>query len=1018
MTLPELSIKRHVLAFMLSAVLVLFGIISYQRIGMDRFPQIEFPVVSVTTALQGANPDIVDASITNIIETTVNSVPGIEHIQSTSSPGISVVAITFNLDKDVDVGFNEVQSKVNQVLRRLPEQADPPVVAKVETNAQPVMWLALQGDRTQQQLNQYATNVLKKKLETIDGVGEVRLGGRRDRTIRVNLLPSRMAAFGITTQDLTAAFAREHVQLPGGFLVGKNSEHLLKLDMEFHRLDARRTMIVAHRHGAPIRLRDVAELEDGLEDYRQLARFNSKSTVGLGLVKIANANTVAIVDEVQRRLDQELRPQLPPGMTISIASNNALYIQEIIDALKEHVIEGTLLAALIVWLFLRSVRSTLIIAVSIPVSLMGSVAVMYFSGFTFNTMTLLALLLLIGVVVDDSIVVLENIFRHREKLDPDPVSSALNGSREVVFAVIAATLSLVCIFAPVIFMGGIVGRFFQAFAVVVTFGVLVSLFISLTLTPMLCSRYLTVQKKHGRLYYAFDAFFHAMDRVYVGLLGWALAHRWKVVLLTLLAVASSVFFFAEVDREFAPEEDEGRFLVNIKTPLGSSVDYTNSRLREVEQVLGSHPEIATYFTAIGLGRAGQVNQGFAFVRMQDRDQRSVRQQDTLKQLRVEFARIPGVRAFAAPVPIVSGQRGEPLQFNLAGPNLQEVARLAELLQQKLAALPGLGKVDLDMQLDLPQLVMRVDRSRATSLGISAEDVASAVNVLTGGVDIAKYNDEPGDGERYDIRIKAKEGSIVQPADLAAIYLRSSEGALVRLDAVASFEQKLGAAVIGRYDLQYAASFYSTPTVPLGEAVSRVQAVAAEILPTGYSVRMVGQAEEFGKTTQNMLFAFALALILLYMVLASQFNSFLQPLIIMLAQPLAIIGGVMALWLTGHSLNIYSMIGLVLLIGLVAKNSILLVDLTNQLREKGVAIDVALQEACPIRLRPVLMTSLTIILALLPSALGLGAGAETNGPLSVAVIGGMVTSTLLTLVVVPAVYSLAMHGVDRFHARQG
>jgi HAE1 family hydrophobic/amphiphilic exporter-1 len=827
-----------------------------------------------------------------------------------------------------------------------------------------------------------------------------------------------MAAFGITTQDLTAAFAREHVQLPGGFLVGKNSEHLLKLDMEFHRLDALRSMIVAHRNGAPIRLRDVAELEDGLEDYRQLARFNSKSTVGLGLVKIANANTVAIVDEVQRRLDQELRPQLPPGMTISIASNNALYIQEIIDALKEHVIEGTLLAALIVWLFLRSVRSTLIIAVSIPVSLMGSVAVMYFSGFTFNTMTLLALLLLIGVVVDDSIVVLENIFRHREKLDPDPVSSALNGSREVVFAVIAATLSLVCIFAPVIFMGGIVGRFFQAFAVVVTFGVLVSLFISLTLTPMLCSRYLTVQKKHGRLYYAFDAFFHAMDRVYVGLLGWALAHRWKVVLLTLLAVASSVFFFAEVDREFAPEEDEGRFLVNIKTPLGSSVDYTNSRLREVEQVLGSHPEIATYFTAIGLGRAGQVNQGFAFVRMQDRDQRSVRQQDTLKQLRVEFARIPGVRAFAAPVPIVSGQRGEPLQFNLAGPNLQEVARLAELLQQKLAALPGLGKVDLDMQLDLPQLVMRVDRSRATSLGISAEDVASAVNVLTGGVDIAKYNDEPGDGERYDIRIKAKEGSIVQPADLAAIYLRSSEGALVRLDAVASFEQKLGAAVIGRYDLQYAASFYSTPTVPLGEAVSRVQAVAAEILPTGYSVRMVGQAEEFGKTTQNMLFAFALALILLYMVLASQFNSFLQPLIIMLAQPLAIIGGVMALWLTGHSLNIYSMIGLVLLIGLVAKNSILLVDLTNQLREKGVAIDVALQEACPIRLRPVLMTSLTIILALLPSALGLGAGAETNGPLSVAVIGGMVTSTLLTLVVVPAVYSLAMHGVDRFHARQG
>jgi HAE1 family hydrophobic/amphiphilic exporter-1 len=1012
MTLPELSIKRHVLAWMLSGVLVLFGIISYQRIGVDRFPYIEFPVISVSTTEKGANPDIIDASITNVIETSVNSVPGIEHIQSSSSPGVSNVTITFNLDKRVDVAFNEVQTKVNQVLKRLPRDADPPVVAKVETGASPIMWMALRGDRTQQQLNQYALNVLKKRLETINGVGEVRLGGRRDRTIRVNLLPERMAAMGVTAQDLQNAFNNEHVQLPGGFMVGQKSEYLFKLDMEFHKLSDLGTMIVAYRDGAAIRLNDVAEIEDGLGDFRQLAHFNGERTVGLGIVKIANANTVAIIDEVQRRLKTEIRPQLPPGMSIEIASNDALYIQELIYALLEHLVAGTLLAAAIVWLFLRSIRSTLIIATAIPVSLLGAVAVMYFGGYTFNVMTLLALLLLIGVVVDDAMVVLENIFRHREHLDSDPVSAALNGSKEVAFAVLAATLSLVSIFAPVIFMSGIVGQFFKSFAVVVSFGVLVSLFVSLTLTPMLCSRYLKVSTRHGRFYYVLDRFFRGMDNVYRTLLRLALNHRWKVLLITLLAVLSSAWFFQQVKKEFIPEEDEGRFIVYLKTPLGSSIDYTNNRLVQVEQVLGRHPEIATYFTGIGIGQTGQVNQGFAYVRMQDRDKRTIRQQDTLKKLRQEFALIPGVRAFPAPVPIVQGQRGDPLQFNLSGPNLGQVASLAQQVQQKLSNVSGMGKVDLDMQLDLPELVMNIDRTRTADLGLSAQDVAFSLNMLTGGIDIAKYNDEPSDGERYDIRIKAKVGSFGQPADLTRIYLRNRDGDMVRLDTVASFKPVLGAAVIGRFDLQYAANFYGTPSLPLGEAVTKVQQTAKPLLSPGYAIKFTGQAEEFGKTAKYMTFAFIMAMMLLYMVLASQFNSFLQPFIIMLAQPLAIIGGVMALWLTGHTLNIFSMIGLVLLIGLVAKNSILLVDLTNQRRTQGMAIDEALQDACPIRLRPVLMTSATIILALLPAALGFGAGAETNGPLSVAVIGGMFTSTLLTLVVVPAVYSLAMHGVER------
>ena len=1006
MTFPELSVRRHVLAWMLSAVLVLFGVIAFTRIGMDRLPYIEFPVVSITTTLKGANPDIVDSSITNIIETAVNGVPGIEHVQSSSSPGVSIVSITFGLEKNIDVAFNEVQAKVNQVLRRLPQGTDPPVVAKMETNASPIFWMALQGDRTQQQMNQYALNVVKKKLETIDGVGEIRLGGRRDRTIRVNLLPDRMAALAISAQDIATAFANEHVQMAGGFVVGATTENLVKLDLEYHRLDSLAEMVVVQRNGVAVRLKEVAELEDDLTDNRQLARFNGAMTVGIAVIKVANANTVAIVDRVQEKLAREIEPQLPPGLTITVVSSDASFILDIVNSLKQHLIEGTLLASLVVWFFLRSLRSTLIIALAIPASLMGAVAVIYFFGYTLNSMTMLALLLLIGVVVDDAIVVLENIFRHREEIDPEPVSAAVNGSNEVVFAVIAATLSLVSIFAPVIFLSGVIGQFFRSFAVVVTFGVLVSLFVSLTLTPMLCSRYLRVEKQHGRLYHLLDGMLGGMDRLYTRLLEGALRHRWWVVLITILIVATSAFFFLNVGKTFLPEEDEGRFRVSLRTPLGSSIDYTESKLKEVEAILKTHSEIHTEFSLIGLGTAGQVNQAMVLVRMAPREERKRSQQEVLATIRQEVAGVAGARAFASPLSLVSaGQRGEPLQFVLTGDNLDEVGRLSKEFQQKFSSAPGIGRVDSDIQLDLPQLVFLPDRLRIANANLASADVALAVNMLTGGIDIAKFNDEPGDGQRYDIRVKAKDGTFTQPTDLSKIFVRSRDGKMVRLDSVASFEERLGPAVIGRFDLQYSATFYATPTIPLGDAVALARSTAAELLPAGYQVKMIGQAEEFDKTMKYMVFTFGLALVLLYMVLASQFNSFLQPAIVMLAQPLAIVGGVAALWAFGQTLNIFSMIGLTLLIGLVAKNSILLVDLTNQRREQGMTVDAALRNACPIRMRPVLMTSATVILALAPASLGLGPGAETQQPLAIAVIGGMISSTLLTLVVVPAVYSL-------------
>jgi HAE1 family hydrophobic/amphiphilic exporter-1 len=1018
---------------MISGLLVLFGLIAYGRIGIDRMPNVELPVISVSTTLRGANPEIMDTSVTNLIESAVNTTPGIEHIQSTSSPGFSNVTITFALEKNIDVAFNEVQSKVNQTLRRLPGDADPPVVQKLETNAQPIMWLALHGDRTVQQLNLYAQNVIKKKLENINGVGEVRLGGRRDRTIRVNLNPERMAAYKITAGDLTMAFQKEHIQLPGGFLVGSHAEQLLKLDLEFHDLKSLAELVISYKSGAPIRLKDVAEIEDGLTDNRQVARFNGKPTIGLGIVKISNANTVAIIDAVNQKLNEDIRPNLPPGLTLDISTNDADFIHEMVQTLQDHLVEGTLFAALIVLIFMRSFSSTLMICLEIPVSLFGAIAVMYFAGYTFNSMTLLALLLLIGIVVDDAIVVRESILRHMsgeigtalplaDKNNPLAIrrfrtQATINGSQEVVFAVLASTAALVCIFAPVIFMEGMMGKFFKSFAVVVTFGVLVSLLVSLTLTPMLCAHYLKVQPKQNKIYLSLGHFFNRMDLAYHKLLTVVLNHRWLVLVVTLLLVLSSGYFLKNLDKDFVPEMDEGRFMVNIKTPLGSNLNYTESRLKLIEDALAPHrDQIASYFAAIGMGSQGQVNQGMMFVTLKPKEMRSMKQQDIIKSLRKKFDEIPGVRAAPSAISIVRGQRSEKLQFNLTGPNLQQVGALSLALQQKLNETPGMGKVDLDMQLDLPQYVMHVDRVRAASLGITSSDIANAITVFTGGLDIAEYNDAISDGQRYKIRLKAKDSDFSQIADVNKIYLRTKSGELTRLDSVVTFKQELGAAVIGRYDLQYAANLYSNPSMPLGEASQKVDEAAKNLLPAGYSIGLTGQALEMQKTVKNTAFIFILAFVLLYMVLASQFNSFIQPMIVMLAQPLAIIGGLFALWLTNHSLNIYSMIGLVLLIGLVAKNSILLVDLTNQLREKGTGINEALLEACPVRLRPVIMTSLTLILALFPAALGLGAGAETNGPLAVAVIGGMISSTLLTLVVVPAAYSLVMHGVARFEAR--
>ena len=637
MNLAAVSIKNHVLTYMLSLVLILFGIISYNRIGVDRLPEIEFPVLSVTTILPGGDPDIIDASVTNIIESAVNSISGIEDVQSSSLAGVSVVVVKFELSKEIDVAFNELQAKINEVIRLLPTDAETPIVKKLDVGGAPILWLSLEGDRTLQQLNLYAKNVIKKRLETVSGIGSVLIAGERERTIRINLDTQRMANLSIAVSDVVNAFQREHIKLPGGFLVKSVNEQQLKLDLEYHDLEHLKNLLVNHRDHLPVYLHEIADVKDGLEDFRRYASYNGMPNVGMGMVKISGANTVSIIEEVKRRLDEDILPKLPAGMQLKIISDDGDLITNIIDGLKAHLVEGTLLAALVVWLFLKSMRSTLIVATAIPVSLMGAIAAIYFAGFTFNTMTMLGLLLLIGVVVDDAIVVLENVFRHMEKTpDDEPEKVAIRATNQVIFAIIAATFTLVSLFGAVVFMDGIIGRFINSFAVVVVFGVIISLFVSITLTPVLCARFLRIKKKHSVLYQRLESFFQGMEKFYRTMLSFSISNRFLIIVLAALTVLSSGWFLSQLGKEFSPEADEARFIVSIKAPLGSSIEYTLGKLNEVENLLLGHEEVNGLFSTIGTGSRGQVNKAKIYVNLVPTHERDIHQSKVLDKVQKDL----------------------------------------------------------------------------------------------------------------------------------------------------------------------------------------------------------------------------------------------------------------------------------------------------------------------------------------------------------------------------------------------
>jgi len=1003
MKLSDTAIQRPVLTTMFIAAFLIFGIVGYQRIGIDLYPEVEFPVVTVTTILRGASPEVVESEVTDVLEEEISTIEGVDEIRSQSFEGLSNVIVTFVLEKDIDVAAQEVREKVAVATARLPRDIEPPVVQKLDISASPIMWIAVSGDRPYRELSYYADKVIKERLQMVRGVGSIVLGGFRDREIHVWLDQDRLEAYGLSPLDVMRAIQTKHVELPAGRIENREQELTIKVMGEYTSVAELNELTVAYRQGAPVRLRDLGRVEDGEEDTRTIARFNRKPAIGLGVRKQSGTNTVEVADRVKAAL-AEIRKELPPGITAQVAFDASEFIKKSMGDVQFDILFGALLTSAVILLFLRNARTTLISVIAIPTSLIGTFAFMNALGFTINNMTMLALSLAVGIVIDDAIVVLENIFRHMERLRQPRLVAAREGTREIAFAVIAATFSIAAVFLPVAFMKGIIGRFFIQMGLTVVIAILISLVVSLTLTPMLCSRFMRLEERHGRIYTALEQGFRAVERAYRSALAFALRRRALVVGSALLLFILSLGLSRFIGREFFTPADESRFIVRFETPLGWSIERIDAVARQAEEILFSHPEVRGAF--VGTGFFGSVNQGIMFVSLVPKSQREVSQQQLMDTLRKELSAIPDLTVAVESVsPIGGGQRNTDIQYILEGPSLEDLAARSQLLEQRLKRSPGFVDVDTDLELTKPEAKVYINREKAEDLGLDIATITQAINILMGGVDVAKFKEG---GERYDIHLRALPGDRDLPSDLDRITVVSRDGRRVKLSNVIEVVESAGPNVINRYNRQRAVTLYANlQGKPQGEALAEVGRLIAETFPNapGYRAELAGRSREFQRSFQYLGTALALSILIIYMVLASQFESFVHPFTIMLSLPLATVGVFGLLLLTGKTLNIFSYLGIIMLVGIVTKNAILLVDFTNQLRARGLERTAAILQAGPIRLRPILMTAITTIAGMVPVSLALSEGGETRAPLAVTVIGGMLTSTFLTLLVIPVVYTL-------------
>ena len=1021
MKLSEISIQRPVFATVMNVAIVLFGVISFTRLPVREYPDIDPPIVSVTTYYRGASPSVVETEITDILEEQFATLEGVKTLTSSSREQGSVITIEFELKRDVDEATNDVRDRVSRVSGSLPREAEDPVVEKVDTNAQPIFWIAVSSDRhSGLELTEVADLLLKEKLQRLPGVGSVFIGGERRYAMRVWLDPQRMAARGLTAEDVESAIRGANAEIPGGRVEGEGREFAVRTRGDLSTPEEFAAIAVAQNGNDLVRLADVAEVEVGAEDERTVARYNGRSAIGLGIVKQSKASTIDVAAEVRKALP-ELGRLLPAGMRLDVAYDSSTFISDSVKEVSNTLLIAVALVILVIFVFLKSLRATVIPTVAIPTSIIGTFAVMALFGFTVNILTLLALVLAIGLVVDDAIVVLENVYRHME-MGKDRRRAAFDGSNEIGFAVLATTISLVAVFVPVAFLQGSIGRLFNEFGLSVAVAVLISGFVALTLTPMLCSRMLRPLHGTGTGWASrsFDAFFEWLNRTYDRVLRGALRRRAVVLALAVGLVGLSVVLFRMLPRELVPIEDRGIAFGIVIAPEGATLDYTDRYMRQVEERLMPLPERNGLFTATGLGFGGpgRVTNGIVFLNLKPHGERKKSQQQIVQELFPQLFSIPGVLAFVINPPSLGGQfSSSPVEYVLEADSYEELNQAVGIMMAKASQLGYLVNLDSDLRLNTPQLDITIDRDRASGLGVSVTDVGATLETLLGGRVVTQYK---RGAKQYDVITQMRASGRSTPDAIEGIYLRGS-GGLIQLANVVNVRETVAPKELNHHNRVRSATITANliPGVTLGTALDALDRIAENDLPAGVKRELSGQSREFRDSSSKLYILFLMAVVFIYLVLAAQFESFVHPLTILLAVPLAIVGALISLFLLRQSLNVYSQIGLIMLIGLVTKNAILIVEYANQLRSRGRSVLDAVVEASEIRLRPILMTSFSTIFGVLPIAIGLGAGAEARRPLGVAVVGGMFFSTFLTLVLVPVVYTmLARFTKAERHAEEG
>lgn len=997
MQMSELSIRRPVLATVMSLTVLLVGIVAYQRLSVREYPKIDEPVVTVTTKYQGASAEIVESQVTQPLEESLSGIEGIDVMSSISRSETSQITVRFRITREPDVAANDVRDRVGRVRGALPDEIDEPVIAKVEADAQPIIYLAFSSDRhSPLDVTDYADRFVKDRLQNLPGVADIRIFGERRYAMRIWLDPTRLAAYRVTPQDVESALRRQNIEIPAGRVESVQREFTVVSETDMRTPAEFENIILRDESGYLVRLRDVGRAEIGARDERVNARFNGRNAVAMGVVKQSTANPLDVSKAVQKTLPV-IRAGLPEGMSVDIGYDSSVFIAESIDAVFHTILEAIVLVVLVIFFFLRSLRATLIPLVTIPVSLIGAFAIMFVFGFSINTLTLLAMVLAIGLVVDDAIVMLENIYRHVEEGMP-PFQAALKGAREIGFAVVAMTITLAAVYAPIGFQTGRTGRLFTEFALTLAGAVLVSGFVALTLSPMMCSKLLKHQAKHGLMFNLIEGFLNGLTNGYRWLLRNSLRVRPLVLLVGLGVAGSSYVLFGQIKSELAPTEDRGTIVGIAIAPEGSTIEYTDRYTRVIEGFYKQIPVVEKFFMVVGFP---VVNQAISFVRLIDWDQRDVKQQQIVQQLGPKMFGVPGTLAFAVNPPSLGQSPTEkPIQFVIqTSLPYGELQVMVDKIMAEARTNPGLINVDSDLKLKVS-----LDRDKAADLGLEIDTIGRTLETLLGGRQVTRFKQN---GKQYDVIVQVGGVDRTNPDDIARIYVRGKQNEMVSLANLLKIEERVSPKELNHFNKLRSATITATlgPNYTLGEGLTFLTDAAERVLSASAAqVDYAGQSREFRETSSSLYVTFILALAFIYLVLAAQFESFIDPFVIMLTVPLSITGALLALKLTGATMNVYSQIGLVTLVGLITKHGILIVEFGNQLQRQGVDVRDAVIQSAVLRLRPILMTTGAMVLGAVPLALATGAGAESRQAIGAVIVGGMLLGTVLTLFVVPTVYT--------------